>query len=126
MHIKNEKYVYTIIPTIDAIENSNPNGRWFTEKLREYITSLFANEIAIHDFFYNDDNRRLTTSMKITPEIESILKLKSPGIFIEFVEKIDINLEEIIEKLKEAAVLALKYRNYTVLNEINNVLRSMY
>lgn len=126
MHIKNEKYVYTIIPTIDAIENSNPNGRWFTEKLKEYITSLFANEIAIHDLFYNIDNKRMTTSMKITPEIESILKLKSPGIFIEFVEKIDINLEEIIEKLKEAAELALKYRNYTVLNEINNILRSIY
>lgn len=123
MNTKDVRYVYTVIPTLDVIENAELNSRWWTERVREYVLTLIG-EYSPNSHYDIDDNR-LTIKTKITEEKESEMRIKSPGIFIEFIKIVDINLEEIVDKLKEASFIALKLDNYDVAGEINKLLREI-
>jgi hypothetical protein len=123
MNTKDIRYVYTVIPTLEVIENAELNSRWCTERFREYVLTLIGEYLP--NSHYDIYDNRLTIKTKITEEKESEMRIKSPGIFIEFIKIVDINLEEIVDKLKEASFIALKLDNYDVAGEINKLLREM-
>ncbi len=124
MVIQDLQHIYRVIPTNDAIEDFGTDGRWYSEKYKDYIYKFFG--IFNYRVTYINERKYLVClSSKLTPDVISEIRIKSPNINIEFIESKDINLESIILKLKEAANLALEYNHFDTLYDINVLLKDI-
>ena len=118
-YIKKIRYIYNIIPARDQVENINTGGRWYLERTTAYLNMLL--EKYNYDIEYLD-NSQLSFDKELPEDVLTELKNKSPNINITYIGEVDICLDDIIYKLKEASCLALKYNAFDILDDINKII----
>jgi hypothetical protein len=119
-YIKKIRYVYSIIPDSEEVENDETiGGRWVEERTTAYINKLFKK------YNYNIEhinNTQIYFDTEISENVLSQLKIESPNIIINYIGEVDICLDEIVHELKEVSCLALKYNVFDIANDINNII----
>ena len=116
------RYIYNIIPDADQVVNT-VDGRWYLEKYTAYINMLL--EKHNYDIEYVD-NYLVSIDKELSENVLTELRSKSPNISITYIGEVDTYLDEIIDKLKEASVIALKYNAFDILMDINSIIAKYY
>jgi len=119
-YIKKIKYVYSIIPDSEEVQNDDTiGGRWDEERTIAYINKLFKK------YNYNIEhinNTQISFDTELSENVLSELKIESPNITINYICEVDIFLDEIVDELKRVSCLAIKYNVFDIANDINSII----
>jgi hypothetical protein len=115
------QFIYSFIPTPTSVEDSNSEGRWFSERLYNHVQSLF--NYYPHIFIsYHTSDYTLYLKKEITEEMMEYFKSKSPNITINYMGPIDVGLHNVEVQIREAINTALEYNELTIVNKLMGIL----